>query len=57
MENDEPSSAYRWEAYSSGVARKILEKYGYQEGQGLGKNEQGRTVPILPKKRKDRFES
>jgi hypothetical protein len=53
MEN-ENSSTYQWEAYSTGFARKILEKYGYQ-GHGLGKNEQGRTSPILPKIRKQRF--
>jgi glycerol-3-phosphate responsive antiterminator len=40
-----------WEKYSNGVGRKILLKYGYKKGKGLGKFENGIEEPIKVYKR------
>ena len=32
---------FKWEKHSSGAARKVLNKMGYTNGKGLGKNEDG----------------
>jgi hypothetical protein len=43
-----------WEANSTGIATKILEKYGYEDGQGLGRNGNGIVEPVQAVK-KTRF--
>ncbi|EGD72021.1 hypothetical protein PTSG_00037 [Salpingoeca rosetta] len=35
-----------WEQYSKGIGSKILAKFGYKHGQGLGSDAQGRVNPV-----------
>eukprot|EP01114_Cavostelium_apophysatum_P018894 TRINITY_DN5939_c0_g3_i2.p1 TRINITY_DN5939_c0_g3~~TRINITY_DN5939_c0_g3_i2.p1 ORF type:complete len:523 (+),score=131.85 TRINITY_DN5939_c0_g3_i2:69-1637(+) len=42
---------FNWEQHSSGIGRKIMSKFGYHEGVGLGREGTGRTTAIMPKKR------
>jgi splicing factor 45 len=33
-----------------GLAQKLLEKMGWREGQGLGRNKQGMSTPLVAQK-------
>ena len=35
-------------------ANKIMRKMGYEEGQGLGRQNQGRIIPVQPSPNKER---
>ncbi len=48
-------SRSQWEYSSKGIGRKILEKYGYSDGKGLGRNEDGIPTPIEPAIKHDKF--
>jgi hypothetical protein len=43
-----------WEQHTTGFGRKILSKFGFKEGSGLGKYENGRRIPIQPVVKNDR---
>ena len=51
-------NSFEWERYSSGTARKTLEKMGYKGG-GLGKNEDGikEAIPVQSKRKTAIFSS
>jgi len=40
-----------FERHTKGIGSKILQSWGWRDGRGLGKHEQGRPVPILPQQR------
>jgi len=44
----------RWEQHTTGFGLKMLQKMGYQDGQGLGKSRQGRHEPIRAVRRPKR---
>ena len=35
-----------WEKYTKGFGAKMLEKMGWEKGKGIGKEMQGRAVPV-----------
>ena len=51
-------NSFEWERYSSGTARKTLEKMGHKGG-GLGKNEDGikEAIPVQSKRKTAIFSS
>ena len=42
--NDEQLGA--WEAHTKGFASRVMKKYGYKDGKGIGKNEDGIVKPV-----------
>ncbi|TPX59825.1 hypothetical protein PhCBS80983_g02235 [Powellomyces hirtus] len=43
---DDGEQMGRWEAHTKGIGARLLAKMGYQAGEGLGKNAEGRMRPV-----------
>ena len=46
---------YGWQSSSTGFGMKMLEKYGYNKGEGLGEQKQG-IISSIKAKKKTRFD-